>query len=415
MQFDTELFKPWIGSLGLEDGWNSITITRMQEFYDRRLAQGFSMAFVESTIASCREFMDAIAPSLIEAGPEEDTIISVLVKEGLVEYVNGPQFKRYGEDIILQVGLSKYATTISETGNVTVGNLNGTAVIAPIAKDGVVKLDDNGNPRFKTSVRLMDFDNEESETFEVWFSFQKNLKDDKEKLVVLSEPKLNSALRKGTFFQFLSPTKEAGASNSDEETVWVDMRMLPKGSYKITKIVGPKEKTYEDPITKEKSTVKKWYLEIYGIGMASAHSSLISSLESMDNYYSKLAERGELGVLVTEHIVDYEVVGGGRKKVEYFPDFFQAFQDGEVVPVKRGIAGPERKHYMKMSFVEGNFDLNPILGGIVNQALAIEVKDPNRMLSSSTSVTATLPAAKPVSASPMKSAAPAVDEDTIPF
>lgn len=413
MQFDTELFKPWIGSLGLADGWNSITITEMQEFYDRRLAQGFPMGSVDSTITACKEFMDAIAPALIESGPEPDTIISVLVKEGIVEYINGPQFKRHGDDIVLQVGLSKYTSQVTETGSVTVGNLSGTAVIAPVLdKDKVQKNDDNGNPRFKASVRLMNFDNEESEPVEVWFSFQKNLKDDKDKLVVLSETKLNGALRRGTFYQFLSPAKEAGSSSSDEETVWVDMRMLPKGIFQITKVVGPKPKTYEDPITKLKETVNKWYLEIHGIGMAPAHQALESSLESMGGFYSKLAERGELGVSVTEHIVDYESVSGGRKKVEYFPDFFQAFQDGDVVPVKRGIAGPERKHYMTMAFVEGNhFESNPILGGIVNQAIAIKVEDPRTALPAASTPVATLPAPA------MRSAAVAVvdEEDEIPF
>jgi hypothetical protein len=409
MQFDTELFKPWIASLGLEEGWNSISITRMQEFYDRKTAQGFPMGFVESTIVACKEFMNAIAPALIEAGPEEDTIISVLVKERLVEYVNGPQFKRYGDEIILQVGLSKYTVSATETGSVTVGNLNGTAVIAPITKEEnrvqIPKLDENGNPRFKASVRLMNFDNEESEPVEVWFSFQKNLKDEKDKLVVLSETKLNGALRKGTFYQFLAPAKEAGASSSDEETIWVDMRMLPKGVFKITKVVGPKPKVYEDPTTKIKETVNKWYLEIHGIGMAEAHSSLVHSLESGGSYYQKLAELGELGVSVTEHIVDYESVTGGRKKVEYYPDFFQAFDSGDVVPVKRGIAGPERKHYMSMGFVEGtHFESNLNLGGIVNLAIAIKVEDPRNAIAGTNPAVATLPAAQPVAAQ-MKSAA----------
>ena len=386
MQFDTELFKPWVGNLGLKDGWNSVTISQMEEFYQRKAAQGFQMAFVESTVRACQEFMEAIEPALIEHGPEEDSIISVVVEGGVVTYVNGPQFKRREDNIVLQVGLSKYAAEIDDKGNVTVGNLSGVAVVTPIVdKDKNPKLDDNGNPRFKASVRLMDFDNEDSETFEIWFAFQKNLKDANGKLVVLSEPKLNSALRKGKFFNFLSHANEAGAS-SGEDAVWIDMRMLPKGNYKINKIVGPKAKTYEDPLTKTKTTVNKWYLEIDSIGMAQSHSALMSSLESMGEYYQKLAEMGELGLAVTEHIVDYESTAGGpRKKVEYFPDFFQAHKDGDVVPVKRGIAGPERKHYMTMAFVEGlKFQPNPILGGIVNQALAIEVKPEKATLSPGT-------------------------------
>jgi hypothetical protein len=410
MKFDTETFKAWVGNLGLANGWNSVTITKMREYYDSESAQGYSMPYVAEVIAKSEEFLAAIAPALIEAGPEADTVISVLVKDGLVEYVNGPQFKRMGEDIVLQVGLSKYATEINEAGSLSVGSLKGTVEIAAITKEENKKevpvKDENGNPRFKASVELMDFSNEESTVYRIWFSFQKNLKDGNGNIVVATLAKLKIALSQGKLFKYLSVANEAGSGSSNgEDTVWVDMRMLPKGTFNITKVVGPKKKVYEDGVEKN-----LWFLEIEDIGMTQAHAILAADLEVMGDMYKTKAERGQLRVRITEHLVNFQHVNGQYKKVEYFPDFFQAFEKGEVTPVKKGVAGENRKHYMSMAFVTGGeYEFESILGGIVNQALKIAVRPES---------TNALPESTPSPKPALKSASVAVvddEEDYIPF
>jgi hypothetical protein len=389
MKFDTETFKAWVGNLGLSNGWNSVTVTAMRDYLESKQAQGFSMVAVADAVQQSQFFMDAIAPALIDG--EGDTIMSVLVKDGLVEFVNGPQFKRYGEtDVVLQVGLAKYKVDLDAAGNLQVGSLQGTVQISAITKEEnrveIPVKDENGNPRFKASVELMDYSDEENPVYQIWFAFQKNLKDAKGNFVVASLPKLKIALSKGELAKYLAPANEAGTGSSDgEDTVWIDMRMLPKGTFNITKVVGPKKKVYEDGGEKN-----LWFLKIEGYGMAQAHAILAADLEVMGEDYKKEAEMGNLRVRVTEHVVNFQHVDGSYKKVEYFPDFFQAWEAGEVTPVKKGIAGENRKHYMSMAFVTGGeYEFAPILTGIVQQALAIAVK-PQALEGSTT--TAALPA-----------------------
>lgn len=412
MKFDTETFKPWIGNLNLANGWNPVTVSAMREYLEAKQAQGFSMMAVKEAVQQCQFFMDAISPALIEG--DGDVIISVLVKNDAVEYVNGPQFKRYGEsDIVLQVGLAKYNVELDSAGNIKVGALQGTVQIAAMTKEEnrveVPVKDENGNPRFKATVEMMDLTNEETPVFQVWFAFQKNLKDEKGNFVVATLPKLKIALNKGELYKYLALANEAGSggSSNGEETVWIDMRMLPKGLYNITKVIGPKKKVYEDGGEKN-----LWFLEIEGYGMAQAHAILAADLEVMGEDYKKEAELGQLRVRVTEHVVNFQHIDGSYKKVEYFPDFFQAWEAGEVTPVKKGFAGENRKHYMSMTFVTGGeYEFQPILTGIVQKALSINVSNNPVALPAATVVT------KPVAE--LKSAAvveeEAADLDSIPF
>lgn len=408
MKFDTETFKPWIGNLNLANGWNPVTVSAMREYLEAKQAQGFSMVAVKEAVQQCQFFMDAIAPALIEG--DGDVIISVLVKNNAVEYVNGPQFKRYGEsDIVLQVGLAKYGVELDSAGNIKVGTLQGTVQISAMTKEEnrveVPVKDENGNPRFKATVELMDLTNEETPVYQVWFAFQKNLKDSKGDFVVATLPKLKIALNKGEIYKYLAVANEAGSgSSSGEETVWIDMRMLPKGLYNITKVVGPKKKVYEDGGEKN-----VWFLEIEGYGMAQAHAILAADLEVMGDDYKKEAEMGNLRVRVTNHLVTFQHVDGSYKKVEYFPDFFQAWEAGEVTPVKKGFAGENRKHSMSMCFVTGGeYEFQPILTGIVQNALKINVS------SNPVALPATTVVAEP--AAQLKSAAVEdADLDSIPF
>ena len=412
MKFDTETFKPWIGNLNLANGWNPVTVSAMREYLEAKQAQGFSMMAVKEAVQQCQFFMNAISPALIEG--DGDVIISVLVKNDAVEYVNGPQFKRYGEsDIVLQVGLAKYNVELDSGGNIKVGALQGTVQIAAMTKEEnrveVPVKDENGNPRFKATVEMMDLTNEETPVFQVWFAFQKNLKDEKGNFVVATLPKLKIALNKGELYKYLALANEAGSggSSNGEETVWIDMRMLPKGLYNITKVIGPKKKVYEDGGEKN-----LWFLEIEGYGMAQAHAILAADLEVMGEDYKKEAELGQLRVRVTEHVVNFQHIDGSYKKVEYFPDFFQAWEAGEVTPVKKGFAGENRKHYMSMTFVTGGeYEFQPILTGIVQKALSINVSNNPVALPAATVVT------KPVAE--LKSAAvveeEAADLDSIPF
>ena len=412
MKFDTETFKPWIGNLNLANGWNPVTVSAMREYLEAKQAQGFSMMAVKEAVQQCQFFMDAISPALIEG--DGDVIISVLVKNDAVEYVNGPQFKRYGEsDIVLQVGLAKYNVELDSGGNIKVGALQGTVQIAAMTKEEnrveVPVKDENGNPRFKATVEMMDLTNEETPVFQVWFAFQKNLKDEKGNFVVATLPKLKIALNKGELYKYLALANEAGSggSSNGEETVWIDMRMLPKGLYNITKVIGPKKKVYEDGGEKN-----LWFLEIEGYGMAQAHAILAADLEVMGEDYKKEAELGQLRVRVTEHVVNFQHIDGSYKKVEYFPDFFQAWEAGEVTPVKKGFAGENRKHYMSMTFVTGGeYEFQPILTGIVQKALSINVSNNPVALPAATVVTKTV--------AELKSAAvveeEAADLDSIPF
>lgn len=412
MKFDTETFKPWIGNLNLANGWNPVTVSAMREYLEAKQAQGFSMMAVKEAVQQCQFFMDAISPALIEG--DGDVIISVLVKNDAVEYVNGPQFKRYGEsDIVLQVGLAKYNVELDSAGNIKVGALQGTVQIAAMTKEEnrveVPVKDENGNPRFKATVEMMDLTNEETPVFQVWFAFQKNLKDSKGNFVVATLPKLKIALNKGELYKYLAVANQAGSggSSNGEETVWIDMRMLPKGLYNITKVIGPKKKVYEDGGEKN-----LWFLEIEGYGMAQAHAILAADLEVMGEDYKKEAELGQLRVRVTEHVVNFQHIDGSYKKVEYFPDFFQAWEAGEVTPVKKGFAGENRKHYMSMTFVTGGeYEFQPILTGIVQKALSINVSNTPVALSAATVVAEPTPQ--------LKSAAvveeEAADLDSIPF
>jgi hypothetical protein len=183
------------------------------------------------------------------------------------------------------------------------------------------------------------------------------------------------------------------------------MRMLPKGLYNITKVVGPKKKVYDDGGEKN-----LWFLEIEGHGMAQAHAILTADLEVMGDDYKKEAELGQLRVRVTDHVVNFQHIDGTYKKVEYFPDFFQAWEAGEVTPVTKGFAGENRKHYMKMCFVTGGeYEFQPILTGIVQNALKINVS----------ANPVALPAATAEPTAQLKSAAVVEDEasefDEIPF
>ena len=418
MQFDKDTFKPWIGKseFGLKEGWNPITLTQLKEYISASEAEGLDMSYAKSCVASCQTFMDGIEPALVQPGPmgQENTVFSVFIEGGIFEGINGPKLKRYEDTVILQVGLSRYEVTINETGKVTIGNLSGVAIVEPVTKEenGVkVQLKDkNGIPRFQAYVNLMDFSDEDSEEdFRVWFAFEKELKDANGNFVTPTAVKLNKAIQTGKIFNYLAEAKfGGGSSTNNEDTVWFDMRMLPKGFFKVNKIVGPKNKTYPDG-----TAYKEWYFEMEDLGMTTAHKSLVSALERNDGFYKQKAEKGDLFIQVTKHDVEFKQVATNTfKQVPYFPDFIQAWNSGEVVKPERGIAGKECKHYINLELVTGvDYIQNPILGGIVNQALSIAVKPNSVALPAATVV------AEPVAE--LKSAAvveeDAADLDSIPF
>lgn len=329
----------------LTNGWNNFSIEELTNYLAELASVGITEEDVPETfsvINGVKSFVDAIAPAL-NGDAEPEYVLGGFAVKGVLEKVSGPVFLRVEDEVKLKVGKDTFYDVEFSNGQVKVGNLQGTAKLYQVKKsDGTISTTKDGKPWYKGEASLLDMEDDDDMIYEIPFSVSVEPVDGDGKPIPINEAKLIKSVSNGSLYKYLNYPSSGGGN------VYVDMRWLPEGEYRVLGISEKREKDFGDGI------VESWNLEIEDVGIVESRYGIKTMLKNEEAIYRKLAERPEgLTMAVTKHLVTYKTLDGVLHEKEPFNNFYLAACSKQVKDFNANkMSGDGTRHDVSVGFLK---------------------------------------------------------------